>query len=46
MKAVLEHGELARVETLCRVEQVHELSVPGLDEQRHLLELSPLADGK
>ena len=46
MKAVLEHDELAQVKTLCRVEQVHELVVPGLDEQRHLLELSPLADGK
>ncbi len=40
MKAVLEPGELAAVTSLCRVEQAHSLAVPGLNEQRHLLEMS------
>lgn len=39
MKGTLPRQELAAVETSCEVAAVHTLSVPGLDEQRHLVEL-------
>ncbi len=42
MKGALPESELAACETLCELERVVELEVPGLDEQRHLVVLKPL----
>ena len=41
MKGSLDPGELEQVAASCEVLAVHALAVPGLDEQRHLLELAP-----
>ena len=40
MKGAYPGDELAGVETLCEIHAVHPLEVPGLGEQRHLVELS------
>ena len=40
MKGSLDPGELEQVAASCEVLAVHALAVPGLDEQRHLLELA------
>ncbi|MCB1731766.1 MAG: 16S rRNA (guanine(527)-N(7))-methyltransferase RsmG [Halieaceae bacterium] len=40
MKGSLDPGELDQVAASCEVLAVHALAVPGLDEQRHLLELA------
>ena len=40
MKGAYPGAELASVETLCDIHAVHPLAVPGLEEQRHLVELS------
>ena len=40
MKGSLNPGELEQVAASCEVLAVHALAVPGLDEQRHLLELA------
>ena len=40
MKGSLDPGELGQVAASCEVLAVHALAVPGLDEQRHLLELA------
>ena len=41
MKGNLDARELEEVASSCEVLAVHSLAVPGLDEQRHLLELAP-----
>jgi len=40
MKGSLDSGELEQVASSCDVLAVHSLAVPGLDEQRHLLEIA------
>jgi len=45
MKGNLGERELAAVESLCQLSDVHELVVPGLDEQRHLVTLSGRKSG-
>ena len=40
MKGSLDPGELEQVAASCEVLAVHALAVPGLNEQRHLLELA------
>jgi 16S rRNA (guanine527-N7)-methyltransferase len=40
MKGALDAGELEQVDSSCEVLAVHSLAVPGLDEQRHLLEIA------
>lgn len=40
MKGVYPCDELAVIEQWCIVEEVHELAVPGLDEQRHLVDMT------
>jgi len=39
MKGQIESGELAQVPAAFKVEAVHALDVPGLDAQRHLVEI-------
>jgi len=41
MKGSLDSGELEQVACSCEVLAVHSLAVPGLEEQRHLLEIAP-----
>ncbi|KZX55936.1 16S rRNA methyltransferase G [Halioglobus sp. HI00S01] len=41
MKGVYPEEEIAAVADSCRLEAVHELHVPGLDEQRHLVDMTP-----
>ncbi|AQA17360.1 16S rRNA (guanine(527)-N(7))-methyltransferase RsmG [Halioglobus japonicus] len=41
MKGVYPEEEIAVVAESCRLEAVHELHVPGLDEQRHLVDMTP-----
>ena len=43
MKGQYPQQELAAVADTCRLVGAHALDVPGLQEQRHLIELSPLA---
>jgi len=45
MKGSLSGSELTSVEALDQISTVHELSVPGLDEQRHLVILSGKKSG-
>ena len=40
MKGAYPHEELAAIEDQCHLVAVHELLVPGLEEQRHLVELT------
>jgi 16S rRNA (guanine527-N7)-methyltransferase len=44
MKGVRPDEELAAVAGVCRLLGCHSLTVPGLDEQRHLVELAPIDD--
>ena len=45
MKGTWPEQEIAALAGLCEVRQVHELRVPGLEEDRHLIELGPLQEG-
>ena len=40
MKGAFPGAELAAVEQWCRIEAVHQLDVPGLGEQRHLVDMT------
>ena len=40
MKGTFPEEEMAAVATQCRIDAVHELQVPGLEEQRHLVEMT------
>ena len=42
MKGTLQQAELSCCESLCRLERTVPLTVPGLEEQRHLVVLKPL----
>lgn len=42
MKGAYPEGEIAAVAAECQLECVHELHVPGLDEQRHLVDMTLL----
>ena len=42
MKGAYPGEELEAVAALCEIRAVHVLEVPGLDEQRHLVEMTPL----
>jgi 16S rRNA (guanine527-N7)-methyltransferase len=44
MKGTSKDAELAAIATLCEIRQVHVLQVPGLDEDRHLVELGLLQE--
>ena len=41
MKGVLPETEIAELEQHIEIKAIHRLQVPGLDEQRHLVELRP-----
>jgi 16S rRNA (guanine527-N7)-methyltransferase len=45
MKGTLPEQEISALSGLCEVRHVHVLQVPGLDEDRHLIELGPLQEG-
>ena len=45
MKGTRPEQELAVLAGKCKVRQIHVLRVPGLDEDRHLIELGPLQEG-
>ena len=40
MKGAFPEGELAAVARQCQVEAIHALAVPGMDEQRHLVDMT------
>ncbi len=44
MKGALEAAELEAVGVSCEIVALHSLTVPGLDERRHLVELVPRGD--
>jgi 16S rRNA (guanine527-N7)-methyltransferase len=46
MKGAYPAAELAALDTACEVRAVHTLAVPGLDEQRHLVELTMQDNGE
>ena len=46
MKGTRPAAELAAVADLCEVRQVHVLHIPGLGEERHLIELGPQQQGR
>jgi 16S rRNA (guanine527-N7)-methyltransferase len=45
MKGTRPEQEIAALPGRCDVRQVHVLRVPGLEEERHLIELGPLQEG-
>jgi 16S rRNA (guanine527-N7)-methyltransferase len=42
MKGAFPEQELAAIESMATVKAIHSVAVPGLDEQRHLIELTPV----
>lgn len=42
MKGAFPEQEMTDIASYCRIEAVHELAVPGLDEQRHLVDITLL----
>lgn len=42
MKGAYPGEEMEEIKTQCNLEAIHELRIPGLDEQRHLVDLTPL----
>lgn len=46
MKGVYPAVEMAALDSVCDLRAVHVLTVPGLDEQRHLLELTMRKEGE
>jgi 16S rRNA (guanine527-N7)-methyltransferase len=45
MKGQRPEDELVAVAAMCEVRHVYQLQVPGLEEDRHLVELGPLSEG-
>jgi 16S rRNA (guanine527-N7)-methyltransferase len=45
MKGTWPEQEIAALAGLCEVRHIHVLRVPGLEEDRHLIELGPLPEG-